>query len=82
MRLIVDKKPVAATALHRVAHGVEAFVKGDALLPLLDAAFHGIGAIEVEGADMGRRRMDISGIEMQGGETRVTLICQPISALH
>jgi hypothetical protein len=83
MELIVDNKRVASQSLHRVAHGVEAFLTGEALLRVLDATFHGTGAIEIHGGDLDRRTMEVLGIEMQGAATRVTLICRPgTPALH
>lgn len=48
---------------------------GAALLSLLDAAFHGAGTIEIRSGDRNRRRMEVTGIDMQGHETRVTLAC-------
>lgn len=57
----------------RTATGIEAVLHGEALVSLLNAAFHGVGTIEVLGGDLDRHRMEVTGIEMQGRETRVTL---------
>ena len=52
---------------------IEAILHGDALRSLLNAAFHGAGTIEILGGDLNRHRMEVTEIEMQGRETRVTL---------
>ena len=52
-----------------------AVMRGDAVLSLLDATFHGAGSIEVLGGALHRRAMDVAGIEMRGASTLVTLIC-------
>lgn len=75
MELIIGTRRIIPAAIHRVAGGVEAVLKGDALLSLLDAAFHGTCSIEVLGGGLDRRPMDVASICMQGADTRVTLIC-------
>lgn len=83
MELIVGSRRITPRAIHRVAHGVEAYLRGEALLSVLDAAFHGAGSIEIAGGDLDRRRMEVTGLEMQGSETRVTLVCKGTAApLH
>lgn len=75
MDLIIGARHITPDAITRTPEGVEAVLHGAALLTLLDAAFHGAGTIEVLGGDLDRRRMEVTGIDMQGGETRVTLAC-------
>ncbi|VDC33352.1 hypothetical protein [Pseudogemmobacter humi] len=75
MDLIIGNRHVSPASIRRVAGGVEAVLKGEALISLLDAAFHGAGTIHVLGGDLDRRPMDLTGIDMTGGETRVTLTC-------
>ena len=73
MDLIIGTRHIIPDAITRPATGIEAVLHGDALLSLLNAAFHGSGTIEVLGGDLDRHRMEVTGIEMQGRETRVTL---------
>ena len=68
MALIIGTRHITSTAT-----GVEPVLNGDALMSLLNAAFHGAGTIEVLGGDLDRHRMEVTGIEVQGSETRVTL---------
>lgn len=75
MQLIIGNRHVIPEAIHRIAGGVQAVLKGEGLRALLDATFHGTGSIEVLGGDLDRRPMDVAAIEMTGGDTRVTLIC-------
>lgn len=75
MELIVGTRQITPDAMTRTPEGVEAVLHGAALLSLLDAAFHGAGTIEVLGGDLGRRRMEVTGIDMHGGKTRVTMAC-------
>ncbi|SEN36622.1 hypothetical protein SAMN04488103_104299 [Gemmobacter aquatilis] len=74
MELIVGAKRITPSAIHRIAGGVEATLRGEALISLLDATFHGAGSIEVHGGDLDRRPLDVAAIEMTGGDTRVTLV--------
>ncbi|WP_149142924.1 hypothetical protein [Gemmobacter caeruleus] len=74
MQLIIGDRRVEPGSITRIAGGVEAVLKGEALLRLLDAAFHGMGTIEVLGGDLDRRPMDVTSIRMKGAETCVTLI--------
>ncbi len=73
MNLIIGTRHVTPDAITRTDEGVEAILHGEALLSLLDAAFHGAGTIEILGGDLDRHRMEVTGIDMLGGETRVTL---------
>lgn len=73
MDLIIGTRHITPDAIKRTATGVEAVLHGEALMSLLNAAFHGAGTIEVLGGDLDRHRMEVTGIEMQGGETRVTM---------
>lgn len=41
-------------------------------MSLLNAALHGVSKFEVLAGDLDRHRMEVTGIEMQGRETRVT----------
>ncbi|MBT9244956.1 hypothetical protein KM031_01910 [Gemmobacter fulvus] len=75
MELIVGARRITPSAIHRIAGGVTATLRGDALISLLDATFHGAGTIELSGGDLDRRPMDVAAIEMTGGETIVTLLC-------
>jgi len=83
MELIVGARRIPPAAIHPIPGGVEAELRGDAVLPLLDAAFYGAGRVEILGGDMDRRPMDVAGIEMRGASTLVTLICAgKAAALH
>ena len=82
MELIVGDRTIPSRALFRVAHGIEAFLSGSAVLPVLDAAFHATARIEVRGCDLDDRLLEVSGIEMQGAETRVTLIYRESGKHH
>jgi hypothetical protein len=73
MNLIIGTRHVTPEAITRTAEGVEAVLRGEALLTLLDSAFHGAGTIEVLGGDLDRCPMEVVGIAMHGAETRVTL---------
>lgn len=75
MNLIVGTRQITPLAITRIDGGVEAVLKGAALLSVLDAAFHGAGSIEMLGGDLDRRRMEVTDIQMHGAETRVTLHC-------
>lgn len=75
MELIIGTKRIIPEAISRIAGGVEAILKGDALMSLLDATFHGLGTIEISGGDLDRRPMDVASIRMQGADTMVTLVC-------
>lgn len=75
MDLIIGTRHVTPDAIIRTPEGVEAVLHGEALMSLLDAAFHGQGTIEVLGGDLDRHRMEVTGIDMQGRQTRVTLAC-------
>lgn len=75
MDLIVGTRRITPAAIQRIDGGVEAILKGEALLSVLDAGFRGLGTIEVMGAGLDRRPMDVAAIEMTGGDTRVTLLC-------
>lgn len=83
MELIVGTRRIAAAAIHPIPGGVEAELRGDAVLPLLDATFHGAGRVEILGGGMDCRPMDVAGIEMRGASTLVTLLCAgEAAALH
>ena len=58
---------------HPHRDGRRVVLHGNALMALLNAAFHGSGTVEILGGDLDRHRMEVIGIEMQGRETRVTL---------
>ena len=73
MNLIIGTRHITPDAITRTPTGVEAVLHGEALISLLNAAFHGTGTIEVLGGDLDRHRMEVIGIQMQGCETRVTL---------
>lgn len=73
MDLIIGNRHFIPDAIICTATGVEAILHGDALRSLLNAAFHGAGTIEILGGDLNRHRMEVTEIEMQGRETRVTL---------
>ena len=73
MDLIIGTRHVTPDAITRTRDGVEAVLHGEALLSLLDAAFHGAGTIEILGGDLDRHRMEVTAIDMQGSATRVTL---------
>lgn len=73
MNLIIGTRHITPDAITRTPEGVEAVLHGSALLSLLDAAFHGAGTIEIDGGDLNRHQMEVTGIDMQGGATRVTL---------
>lgn len=75
MNLIIGARHIVPDTITRTEQGVEAVLHGPALLSLLDAAFHGAGSIEVLGGDLDRRRMEVTGIDMRGGQTCVTLSC-------
>lgn len=55
------------------ATGIEVALHGEALMPFLNAAFHGSGTIEVLGGDLDRHRIEVTGIEVRCRETRVTM---------
>jgi hypothetical protein len=73
MDLIIGTRHITPDAITRTATGVEAILHGEALMSLLNAAFHGAGTIEVLGGDLDRHRMEVTAIDMQGRETRITL---------
>lgn len=75
MDLIVGTRRITPSAIERIDGGVEATLRGEALIRVLDAGFRGLGTIEVLGAGLDRRPMDVAAVEMTGGETRVTLLC-------
>ncbi|KRW94558.1 hypothetical protein O4J55_05160 [Paracoccus sp. PXZ] len=75
MELIVGNRRITAAAIHPIPGGIEAELRGEAVLPLLDEAFQGTGRIEILGGGMDRRPMDVAGIEMRGASTLVTLLC-------
>lgn len=75
MELIVGAARITPTAIRSTGAGVEAVLQGQALLSLLDCAFHGAGTIEILGGEYDRHRMEVTGIDMHGAETRVTLAC-------
>ncbi len=75
MELIIGAQRIIPDSIHSVPGGVEAELRGAAVLSLLDAAFHGGGRIEILGGALNRRPVDVAGIEMRGASTRVTLIC-------
>lgn len=79
MNLIIGTQHIIPSAITRTPDGVEAVLHGEALLSLLDAAFHGAGTIEILGGDLDRRRMEVAGIEMSGRETTVTLVCAALA---
>lgn len=57
----------------RTATGVEAVLHGDALMCLLDAAFHGDGTIEILGGGSNCHQMEVTEIAMQGRDSWVSL---------
>lgn len=73
MDLLIGARQTTPDVITRTATGVEAVLHGDARRSLLNAAFHGAGTIEILGGDLDRHQMDVTGIEMRGCETRVTL---------
>jgi hypothetical protein len=82
MELIIGARRITPSAIHRIKGGVTATLRGEALISVLDATFHGAGSIEVIGAGLDRRPMDVTAIEMKGADTQVTLVCSgPARAL-
>ncbi|MEH7829485.1 hypothetical protein [Gemmobacter denitrificans] len=75
MQLIIGDRHVIPETIRRIAGGVEAVLKGEALSALIDATFVGGATIEVLGGDLDRRPMAVEAIRMAGAETRVTLVC-------
>ncbi|MGA0538974.1 hypothetical protein [Neotabrizicola sp. VNH66] len=75
MELIVGNRRITPSAIQPVSGGVEARLKGEALLRLLDASFHGQGTIEVIGGGLDRRPMEVADIRMTGADTTVRLRC-------
>lgn len=75
MTLIIGTRRITPIAMTRTPDGIEAVLRGPAVLSLLDAAFHGAGTIEVLGGDLDRRPLQVTGIEMSGQDTRVSLAC-------
>jgi hypothetical protein len=73
MDLIIGTRRITPDAITRTATGVEAVLHGEALMSLLNAAFHGAGTSKILGGDLNRYQMEVTGIAMQGRETRVTL---------
>lgn len=73
MDLIIGTRHITPDAITRTATGVEAVLHVDALMPLLNAAFYGVGTIEILGGDLNRHRMEVTRIETQGRETRMTM---------
>lgn len=73
MDLTIGTRHITADAITRTTTGVEAILHGEALISLLNAAFYGAGTIEILGGDLNRHLMEVTEIEMQGRETRVTL---------
>lgn len=49
MELIVGTRRITPAAIHPIPGGVEAELRGDAVLPLLDEAFQGGGRVEMLG---------------------------------
>lgn len=60
MELIVGTRRITPAAIHPIPGGVEAELRGDAVLPLLDEAFQGGGRVEMLGGGMDRRPMDVA----------------------
>jgi len=77
--LIIGTRHFTPDAITRTATGIEAVLHGEALMSLLNAAFHGAGTIEVLGGELDRHLMEVTGIRMQGRETRVTLAALGVS---
>lgn len=73
MNLLIGTRHVTPDAITRTSDGVEAVLHGEALLSLLDVVFQGVGTIEILGGDLDRHRMEVTSIDMQGCETRVSL---------
>ena len=75
LELIIGTRRIVPDAIQQLDDGVEAILRGSAVLPVLDAAFYGAGSIEVLGGAFDRRPMDLVSIEMSCDVTRVTLVC-------
>jgi hypothetical protein len=73
MDLIFGTRQITPDAITRTTTGVGAVQHGEALISLLNAAFNGAGTIEILGGDLNRHWIEVTEIEMQGRETRVTL---------
>ena len=73
MDLIIGTRHITPDAITRAATGIEAALHGNALMALVNAAFHGSGKVEILGGDLDSHRMEVTGIEMQGRDTRETL---------
>jgi hypothetical protein len=54
MDLIIGTRHFTPDAIIHTATGVEAILHGDALMSLLNAAFHSTGTIEILGGDLNR----------------------------
>lgn len=75
MELIIGARRITPSAIHRIKGGVTATLRGEALMSLLNASFHGTGSIEMLGGDLDRHPMEVTSIEMTGADTTVTLLC-------
>ena len=75
MELIVGTRRITPASIRVVPGGVCAELAGDAMRAVLDAAFHGQGTIELSGGRLNRHPVAVTGIEMHGATSRVTLIC-------
>ena len=52
MDLIIGPRHITPDAITRTTTGVEAVLHGEALISLLNAAFHGAGTIKILGGDL------------------------------
>lgn len=75
MELLVGARRITPERVQAVPGGIKAELRGEAVLRLLDATFHGTGSIEILGGALNRRPVDVAGIEMRGASTLVTLLC-------
>ena len=75
MQLLIGKDAITPQSIHRIAGGVQAVLKGEGLLRVLDAAMEGGPGIELLGGDLDRRPLQVAAIRMAGRDTHVTLIC-------
>lgn len=77
--LIVGSLRVMPVSLDPFEGGVVARLSGPGLVSVLDAAFHGDGAVQLWSHGAQPRAMLVTEIAMQGGSTLVTLQDAPVA---
>jgi hypothetical protein len=75
MEILVGARRITPERVQSVPGGIEAELRGEAVLRLLDATFGGGASIEILGGALNRRPVDVAGIQMRGASTLVTLLC-------